>query len=69
MCTPTTPSAGTGRRQFSFQLILDDGALEHLVLPDADAAEVLLRLLQEAETAYFDLEKRIVSLTRMETRS
>jgi hypothetical protein len=51
--------------QFSLQLILDDGAEEHLVLPDAEATKVVLRLLRASDTAYFDLEKRIISLARV----
>ena len=51
--------------QFSFQLILDDGAEEHLVLPDAEAAKVVLRLLRGSDRAYFDLDKRVITLGRI----
>ena len=51
--------------QFSFQLILDDGAEEHLVLPDAEAAKVVLRLLRGSDQAYFDLDKRVITLGRI----
>lgn len=46
--------------QFSFQLILDDGAQEVLALPNAEASKVMLRLLQSSKTAYFDLDKHVV---------
>ena len=51
--------------QFSFQLILDDGAQEHLVLADAKDAKPLLRLLRASDTAYIDTEKRAISLGRL----
>ena len=47
---------------FSLQLILDDGAVEHLVLPSPQATKTLLRQLRAAERAYIDLEKRAISL-------
>ncbi len=52
---------------FSFQLILDDGAEEHLLLPSPDAAKVLLKLLRRSDTAYFDTERRIVTFGRIDT--
>lgn len=50
---------------FSLQLILDDGAEEHLILPSPDATKVALRLLRASDSAYFDLEKRIISLGKI----
>ena len=51
--------------QFSFQLILDDGAEEHLVLPDVEAAKVILPLLRSSRRAYFDVEKRVIVFGRV----
>ena len=50
---------------FSLQLILDDGAEEHLVLPSAEATKVVLRLLRSVDAAYFDTEKRVITLGRI----
>ena len=47
---------------FSLQLILDDGAVEHLVLPDAKSTKVLLQQLKASDSAYIDLDKRAISL-------
>jgi hypothetical protein len=52
---------------FSLQLILDDGAEEHLVLPDAAATKVLVKLLKTSESAYFDLERRIISFGKLKS--
>jgi hypothetical protein len=51
---------------FSLQLILDDGAMEHLVLPDAKAMKVLIKLLKASDSAYFDLERRIITFGRVD---
>ena len=47
--------------EFSLQLILDDGAVEHLVLPDPEATKVALRLLRASKTAYIDTETNVIS--------
>jgi hypothetical protein len=51
--------------QFSFQLILDDGAVEQIVFPDPQAAKVALRLLRAAGTAYIDTERGAISFSRL----
>jgi hypothetical protein len=38
--------------KFSYQLILDNGAEEAVVLPSPESAEVLEELIQDAETLY-----------------
>ena len=39
--------------KFSYQLILDDGAEEAIIMPSAEAAEALRDLIQDAETLYW----------------
>ena len=43
---------------FSFQLILDDGAVEHLLLPPVDDADVLNELFAASDEIIFDEERR-----------
>ena len=38
--------------KFSYQLILDNGAEEAVILPSPESAEVLEELIQHAETLY-----------------
>jgi hypothetical protein len=40
--------------KFSFQLILDDGAEEHLIRPNAEDADVLKDLFDHSGDVYFD---------------
>ena len=40
--------------KFSFQLILDDGAEEHVIRPDADDADALKDLFDNSSDVYFD---------------
>ena len=46
--------------KFSFQLILDNGAEEAVVLPSPESAEVLEELIQHAETLYWDTENQVL---------
>jgi len=46
--------------KFSFQLILDNGAEEAVVLPSAESAEVLEELIQHAETLYWDTQNQVL---------
>ena len=48
--------------KFSFQLILDDGAEEHLLRPSTDAAKVILKLLTSGKDVYFDTERRALAI-------
>ena len=46
--------------KFSYQLILDNGAEEVLIMPTADGAKVLRDLIHDAEALYWDLEKEVL---------
>ena len=46
--------------KFSYQLILDNGAEEALIMPTADDAKVLRDLIHDAEALYWDLEKQVI---------
>ena len=46
--------------KFSYQLILDNGAQEVLIMPTADDAKVLRDLIHDAEAIYWDLEKEVL---------
>ena len=46
--------------KFSYQLILDDGAEEALVLPTANDAKVLRDLIHDADTLYWDSENQVL---------
>jgi hypothetical protein len=45
---------------FTFQLILDQGADEYVLLPSADDAEVLLRLFKSSAGAMFDRGRKVL---------
>jgi hypothetical protein len=46
--------------KFSYQLILDDGAEEAVILPTPEAAEVLRGLIKDAETLYWDTQNEVL---------
>ena len=46
--------------KFSYQLILDNGAEEAIIMPTADDAKVIRDLLHDAGTLYRDLDKEII---------
>jgi hypothetical protein len=46
--------------KFSYQLILDNGAEESLIMPTTDDAKVLGDLFHDADTVYWDLDKEIL---------
>ncbi len=46
--------------KFSYQLILNNGAQEVLVMPTADDAKVLRDLIHDADTIYWDLDKEVM---------
>ena len=46
--------------KFSYQLILDNGAEEALVMPTADDAKVLRDLIHDSEALYWDLDKEVL---------
>ena len=47
-----------GVRNFTLQLVLDEGAWEEVVSVTAEDAEVLQGLLARAGTVYYDIERR-----------
>ncbi len=46
--------------KFSYQLILDNGAEEALVMPTAEDAKVLRDFFKDADTVYWDLDKEVL---------
>jgi len=46
--------------KFSYQLILDNGAQEVLIMPTADDAKVLRDLIHDSEAIYWDVEKEVL---------
>ncbi len=46
--------------KFSYQLILDNGAEEALIMPSAEAAEVLKGLIRDSETLYWDKQNEVL---------
>jgi hypothetical protein len=46
--------------KFSYQLILDNGAEEALIMPTADDAKVLRDLIHDADALYWDTEKQVI---------
>ncbi|MDP9410492.1 MAG: hypothetical protein M3R38_04500 [Actinomycetota bacterium] len=46
--------------KFSYQLILDNGAEEVLLMPTAEDAKVLRDLIHDSEALYWDTEKDVL---------
>ena len=46
--------------KFSFQLILDDGAEEYAIRPDAEDADVLVELFTLTDKLYFDMSRQVL---------
>ena len=46
--------------KFSFQLILDNGAEEYAIRPDAEDADVLIELFQLTDKIYFDMSRQVL---------
>ena len=46
--------------KFSYQLILDDGAEEAVIMPSAESAETLRDLIKDAETLYWDKTNEVL---------
>lgn len=49
-----------GSGKFSYQLVLDNGAEEYAIRPDAEDAEVLIELFKSTGTVYFDMERKVL---------
>jgi hypothetical protein len=45
---------------FTLQLILDQGAAEYILRPDAADLEILLRLFQMSDRVAFDLSRKVL---------
>ena len=46
--------------KFSYQLILDNGAQEALIMPTAADAKVLRNLIHDADAIYWDTDKEVL---------
>ena len=46
--------------KISYQLILDNGAQEALIMPTTQDAKVLRDLIHDADTLYWDLDKEVI---------
>ena len=51
--------------KFSYQLILDNGAQEALIMPTSDDAKVLRDLIHDSEALYWDVEKEVMIFGRL----
>ena len=69
--TQFQPSWTEGERgapgAFTLQLILDHGAEEYVLRPTAEDAIALVALLERDESAFFDLERKVVIFTSRPT--
>jgi hypothetical protein len=45
---------------FTIQLILDNGAEEYVLQPDAQDTKVQLEMLKTSKSVYFDLERKVL---------
>ena len=46
--------------KFSYQLILDNGAEEYAIRPDAEDADVLVELFTLTDKIYFDMSRQVL---------
>ncbi len=46
--------------KFSYQLILDNGAAEALIMPTSDDAKVLRDLIHDSEALYWDTKREVL---------
>ncbi len=49
-----------GPGKFSYQLILDNGAEEYAIRPDAEDADVLVELFTLTDKIYFDMSRQVL---------
>lgn len=47
--------------KFSYQLILDDGAEEVLIMPTAEDGKLLRDLIHDSDALYWDKEKEVLT--------
>ena len=52
--------------KFSYQLILDNGAEEALIMPSATDARLLRDLFRDSQAMYWDSEKEVIIFGRLE---
>jgi hypothetical protein len=48
--------------KFSLQFVLDNGAEEYVLRPTAEDARTLMLMIDEAESMYFDTERKVLIL-------
>jgi hypothetical protein len=46
--------------KFSYQLILDNGAEEYAIRPDAEDADVLVELFKLTDKIFFDMSRQVL---------
>src|SRR5215211_2214518 len=49
-----------GPGKFSYQLILDNGAEEYAIRPEAEDADVLIELFKLTDKIYFDMSRQVL---------
>jgi hypothetical protein len=49
-----------GAGKFSYQLILDNGAEEYAIRPEAEDADVLIELFTLTDKIYFDMSRQVL---------
>ena len=49
-----------GPGKFSYQLILDNGAEEYAIRPEAEDADVLIELFKLTDKIYFDMGRQVL---------
>ena len=45
---------------FTVQLILDNGAEEYVLQPDAQDTKIMVELFERAKSVYFDLDRKVL---------
>ena len=53
---------------FTLQLILDQGADEYVLRPDADDLDIILRLFKMSDSASFDTERKVLMFSNLAVR-
>jgi hypothetical protein len=51
--------------KFSYQLILDNGAEEYAIRPEAEDADVLIELFKLTDKIYFDMSRQVLIFGNM----
>lgn len=52
--------------KFSYQLILDNGAEEALIMPTAEDAKVLRDFFHDADAVYWDTDKEVLIFSNLD---